>query len=66
MKLKVPATAPLTPPETGASIMDKPNASASLETFLAVSGAIVEQSIIKVEGSIDSSSFSSRYKDSTC
>ena len=46
--------------------MDKPNASASLETFLAVSGAIVEQSIIKVEGSIDSSSFSSRYKDSTC
>ena len=45
MKVNVAASAPITPPETGASSISKSTFSASLDTFRAVSTSIVEQSI---------------------
>jgi hypothetical protein len=45
MKVSVPALAPPTPPETGASIIDRPRAAASLATARAVSTSMVEESI---------------------
>ena len=48
IKERVPSSAPLTPPETGASNIDIPTLLALLATRLLVSGLMVEESIIKV------------------
>ena len=45
MIASVPAFAPISPPEMGASSMSTPFAASSFATFRAVSGAIVEQSM---------------------
>ena len=44
MSEAVPAAAPVTPPDTGASIISNPNALASLLRFLDATGSMVEQS----------------------
>ena len=48
MKVRVPASAPPVPPETGASSIASPLASASNATSRAVSGSMVEQSMRSV------------------
>ena len=50
MNASVPATAPLTPPETGASSWAKPCAAASLLTSRASSTEIVELSMNRAPG----------------
>ena len=50
MKVRVPASAPIVPPDTGASIICKPLAAASAATARAVSTSIVEQSISSAPG----------------
>jgi hypothetical protein len=45
MKVSVPAVAPPTPPDTGASIISKPAFSVSAATWRALSTSMVEQSI---------------------
>ena len=50
MKVSVPAAAPPTPPDTGASSISRPLASAAAATSRAVSTSIVEQSISSVPG----------------
>ena len=50
MKVSVPACAPPTPPETGASIISMSFASAAADTVRAVSTSMVEQSISSVPG----------------
>ena len=48
MKVSVPAVAPPTPPDTGASSIIRPFASAAAATARAVSTSMVEQSISRV------------------
>ena len=50
MKVSVPASAPATPPETGASSMAKPRAAAEAAIVREVSTSIVEQSTSSAEG----------------
>ena len=50
MKVSVPAVAPPTPPDTGASSIISPLASAALATSRAVATSMVEQSISSVPG----------------
>ena len=50
MKLKLPASAPAGPPETGASSIDKPWARAASARSLVLSTSMVEQSIRSVPG----------------
>ena len=50
MKVSVPACAPPTPPDTGASSMARPFGSAAAATARAVSTSMVEQSISSVPG----------------
>eukprot|EP01022_Parablepharisma_sp_SALTPOND_P009847 TRINITY_DN14066_c0_g1_i1.p1 TRINITY_DN14066_c0_g1~~TRINITY_DN14066_c0_g1_i1.p1 ORF type:complete len:1308 (-),score=476.92 TRINITY_DN14066_c0_g1_i1:655-4578(-) len=67
MKVRVPAVAPLVPPETGASSISKPPALAAAATLRAASGAMVEQSISRVPGLAEASTPASpRQSDSTC
>ena len=66
MKVSVPAAAPATPPDTGASIIARPLAVAAAATFCAEAGAMVLQSMISAPGSITPISPSSpRYSAST-
>ena len=59
MKVSVPAVAPPTPPETGASTMSMPAFSASAATWRALSTSMVEQSISSVPlATFGSTSFS--------
>ncbi len=51
MKVSVPACAPPTPPETGASTISRPLASAAAATSRAVSTSMVEESISSEPGS---------------
>ena len=48
MKVSVAATAPATPPDTGASTIARPRSAAAWHTARAVSTSMVEQSISKV------------------
>ena len=48
MKVSVPAVAPPTPPDTGASSISRPLFSAAAATARAVSTSMVEQSISSV------------------
>ena len=67
IKLRVPALAPPTPPETGASRNGICLASACSATPRAVSGEMVDESITKVPSGRDASKPSSpRYTASTC
>ena len=50
MKVSVPASAPPTPPETGASTMGQPFALASMATSREVRGSMVEESMRGVPG----------------
>ncbi len=45
MKVSVPASAPPTPPDTGASTIGQPFAFASIATSRAVSGSMVDESM---------------------
>src|SRR5690554_2610044 len=67
MKVSVPAFAPPTPPETGASIKARSFAAAASATAREVSGAMVEESITRVPaGRAASRPSSPRYTASTC
>ena len=59
MKVSVPAVAPPTPPETGASTISSPAFCASAPTWRALSTSMVEQSISSVPlAALGSTSFS--------
>ena len=59
MKVSVPAVAPPTPPETGASTISSPALAASSPTWRALSTSMVEQSISSVPlATLGSTSFS--------
>ena len=59
MKVSVPAVAPPTPPDTGASTMSNPACFASAATWRALSTSMVEQSISRAPlATLGSTSFS--------
>ena len=66
MKVSVPAAAPPVPPDTGASIMAMPRASAACATLRAESGAMVLHSMTSALAGILPSRSSPRYSPSTC
>ena len=53
MKVRVPDCAPVVPPDTGASSIRRPAASAAAVTTRALSTSIVEQSISSGAGVLD-------------
>src|SRR6478672_397014 len=66
MKVSVPASAPATPPDTGASTMGQPFAFASIATSRAVSGSMVEESMSGVPGAAPfNTPYSPRYTERT-
>ena len=67
MKVSVPAAAPATPPDTGASSIARPRSAAALATRCALAGAMVLQSMTSAPAGMAAiSAPSPRYRLSTC